>query len=132
MACIYSEDADAPVVEIRIVGRVTQHDIDEILPKVEAFIAQNGRIRLLEIIEKFDGADASTMLDGLRFDMENLRNITHSAVVSDIGWIGFMTRAAGMVMPITIRLFGMDQVEAARAWAREVESDVSLGSPSAA
>ncbi len=121
MACIYTEDDTDPIVELRIVGRVTQHDMDEILPKLEAFIARHGTIRLVEIIEKFDGFDPTTVLDGLKFDLNHLTDVTHAAVVSDIGWIGVMTRAASMVMPISLRVFTMDELQEARDWARDVD-----------
>lgn len=121
MACSYSEHASEPVAEIRVVGRVTQHDMDELLPKLEAFIKRHGSIRFVEIIEKFEGFDPTTILDGLKFDLNHFSDVTHAAVVSDIGWIGVMTRAASMVMPITIRAFTMDELENAREWARTAD-----------
>ena len=121
MACIYTEHATQPVVEIRVVGHVTQHDMDEILPKLEAFIRRHGTIRIVEVIETFEGFDPTTVLDGLKFDLNHLTDVTHAAVVSDIGWIGVMTRAASMVMPVTIRVFTMDELDEAREWARTAD-----------
>ena len=121
MACIYTEHATQPVVEIRVVGHVTQHDMDEILPKLEAFIDRHGTIRIVEVIESFEGFDPTTVLDGLKFDLNHLTDVTHAAVVSDIGWIGVMTRAASMVMPVTIRVFTMDELDEAREWARTAD-----------
>lgn len=117
MACLYSEHDTLPVAEIRVLGRVTQHDMDEILPKFEDFIARHGTIRIVEVVERFDGFDPTTILDGLKFDLNHLRDVTHAAVVSDIGWIGVMTRAAAMMMPVAVRMFTMDQIDEARAWA---------------
>lgn len=119
MSCIYTEDPELPVAELHVLGRVTQHDMDEILPKLEAFIAKHGKIRIVEVIEKFEGFDPTTMLEGMRFDINHLTDVTHAAVVSDIGWIGMVTRASAMLMPITVRMFPMSELEAAREWARE-------------
>ncbi len=118
MSCIYTEDQSLPVAEIQVLGRVTEHDMDEILPKLEAFIEKHGTIRIVEVIERFEGFDPTTVLDGVKFDIKHLRNVSHAAVVSDIPWIGFMTRAASTVMPLTVRTFSMADLEAARAWAR--------------
>ncbi|AZQ65807.1 STAS/SEC14 domain-containing protein [Silicimonas algicola] len=118
MSCIYTEDKSLPVAEIQVLGRVTEHDMDEILPKLEAFIEKHGTIRIVEVIERFEGFDPTTVLDGVKFDIKHLRNVSHAAVVSDIPWIGFMTRAASTVMPLTVRTFAMSDLEAARAWAR--------------
>ena len=118
MACIYSEDPDAPVVEIRVLCRLTQHDMDEILPKLDAFIDRHGDIRLVETIDRFDGADTGAILDGLKFDYVHLRHITHAAVVSDIGWVGVVTRAASMIIPVSVRTFPLSERNAALDWAR--------------
>ena len=117
MACIYTEHETAPVAEIRVIGRVTQNDMDNVLPKLEALIQKHGAIRIVEVIEKFEGFDPTTVLDGLKFDYNHLTDVTHAAVVSDIAWIGVMTRASSLVMPVSIRTFAMDQLEDARAWA---------------
>lgn len=121
MACIYSEDSALPVAEIRVIGRVTQHDMDEILPKLEAFINRHGTIRLVEVLESFDGFDPTTILDGIKFDLNHLTDVTHAAVVSDIPWIGMMTRASSMVLPVSIRVFPMAEIQAARNWARTAD-----------
>ena len=125
MSCTYSEDPKLPVAELRVTGRVTQDDMNVILPKLEAFIARHGKIRIVEVIEHFEGFDPMTMYDGMRFDIAHLTDVTHAAVVSDIGWIGMVTRAAAMMMPVTIRMFGMDQIDMARDWARSPD-DASL------
>ena len=121
MACKYTEDATDPVVEIEVIGRVTQNDMDHIIPKLEAFIEKHGTIRMVEIVDSFEGFDPTTILDGMKFDLNHLTDVTHAAVVSDIGWIGVMTRAASMVMPVTIRAFTMDELDTAREWARTAD-----------
>jgi hypothetical protein len=121
MSCTYTEDPVLPVAELHVLGRVTQDDMKEILPKLEAFIARHGKIRIVEVIENFEGFDPATMLDGIKFDIAHLTDVTHAAVVSDIGWIGFVTRATAMMMPLTVRMFEMDQLQKARDWARQPE-----------
>lgn len=116
MACIYTEHAKLPVCEIRVVGRVTEHDMDEIVPKLEAFIDKHGTIRLIEIIERFEGFDPTTVFDGMKFDIKHISDVTHAAIVSDMPWVGFMTRAAAMMMPITVKMFTMNELDQARAW----------------
>lgn len=116
MSCVYTEHPTEPVIEIQVYSRVTQNDMDKILPQVEAFIAKHGTIRMVEVIEKFDGFDPGSLMDGLRFDMAHLKDVSHVAVVSDRGWIGMMTAAAAAVLPVTIRIFSMEELDAARDW----------------
>lgn len=121
MACTYIEHEVLPIVEIRVIGRVTEHDMEEILPKLEAFIDKHGTIRLLEVIERFDGFDPTTILDGMKFDLKHITDVTHVAVVSDVPWVSFMTSAAAMVMPITVRVFGLAHIDEARKWLERPE-----------
>ena len=121
MACMYSEHDSAPVVEIRVVGRVTEHDMDEILPKLEAFIRKHGKIRMIEVVERFDGFDPITILDGMKFDIKHMTDVSHVAFVSDIPWISFLTGAVAAVSPVVLRTFSENELEAARAWALEPE-----------
>ena len=116
MACIYTEHDTLPVVEIRVVGRVTEHDMDQIIPRLETFIGRHGSIRLLEVIERFEGFDPATVLDGMKFDIKHLKDVSHAAIVSDIPWVGIVTSAAAMVMPLTIRAFPGDKEDDARTW----------------
>lgn len=125
MACIYTEDDTKPVVEIRVIGRVTQHDMDEVLPKLTAFIERHGKIRLVEVVEKLDGFEPSTILDGIRFDFQHLKNITHAAVVTDLGWIGVFTRAASLIMPVSLRVFSLSEVDDARTWAATADLETA-------
>ena len=117
MACIYTEHDTAPVAEIRVIGHVTEHDMDTVIPKMEAFIARHGTIRLVEVIERFEGFDPTTIFDGIKFDIKHMKDISHAAIVSDIPWISFMTNALAMVSPVMVRTFALDDVDAARDWA---------------
>ena len=119
MACIYTEHETLPVAEIRVDGHVTEHDMDEILPRMEAFIERHGTIRIIEVIERLEGFDPTTILDGMKFDIKHLRNISHAAIVSDIPWVSFMTTAVALVMPVTVRMFPMSRTDEARRWAED-------------
>lgn len=125
MACLYTEDETAPVVEIKVLGRVTENDMNQILPKLEAFIDKHGTIKMVEVIEKLDGFDPSTILDGLKFDAKHLSDISHVAIVTDIPWVGFMTSVADVFMPVVVRRFDMNKIEEARDWVRTAERSVA-------
>ena len=117
MACFYTEHATAPAAEIRVVGNVTQHDMDSIIPRLKEFMSRHGTISIVEVIEGFDDFDPVTVFDGLEVDQEGLRDVTHAAVVSDVHWIGILSRAASRILPVSVRTFTMDQLDEARIWA---------------
>jgi hypothetical protein len=119
MPCHYSENPDQKSVEIVVEGRVTQDDMEAILPKMQAFIDTHGTVKMVEVVKDFGGFDPSVIWPGIQFDIKNLRHISHVAIVSDIGWISPISKAAGAVMSTRLRTFDMAELEDARAWIRE-------------
>lgn len=116
MSIIYTEHPTLPVVEITVLGKVTAQDFDTFVPRMEAFLERHGEVRFIEIVKEFKGFDWSSVWDGIKFDFKHMHQFTHVAVVSDIGWIGPMSRAFSRVSPVTLRTFALDEVDAARAW----------------
>lgn len=117
MALVYKENPDTKTLEIHVDGKISHEELESVMNRMDAFIQTHGTVKLLESIITFKvGMDASMLWDGLKFDMKNIRHISHCAVVSDIGWISPMSKAAGAFVSTKLRTFKMDEIEAARAW----------------
>ena len=116
MTIQYSEDPETRTVELTVADRITHEDYDAVADRLQAFIDTHGTIRLIEVIETLEGFDPAMIWPGIKFDMKNLRHISHVAVVSDIGWIGPVSKAAGAVLTTKLRTFDLADVEAARKW----------------
>ncbi|MBI6629652.1 SpoIIAA family protein [Pontibaca salina] len=121
MPLTYREDDTHKLVELEVHGKITKADYDEVIPKVQAFIDQHGTIRLLEVVEDFSGFEISVLWPGIKFDIQNLKHISHVAVVSDTGWIGALAKAAGSFMSTKLRTFDLSELAEARAWIRKPE-----------
>ena len=122
MPITYAEDPDAPIVEIWVSGKVTLDDFNEIAPKVQAFIDRHGTIKLIEVIEDLKGFEISMLLPGIKFDIQNLRHISHVALVSDIAWMSPLTKAASALMSTQLRTFDLADLGEARNWIRSSTS----------
>jgi len=116
MTIAYHEDDDTRVAEIRVGGKITTEEYDRAVMPLQEFIDRHGTVKLLEIVDSFGGYDPSLIWEGLKFDFRNVRHISHVAVVSDIGWIGPVSKAAGALLPTRLRTFGMDELGTARDW----------------
>lgn len=116
MTVTYSENDATRTAEIKVSGRITDQDYQEAVTPLQAFIDKHGTIKLIEILESFEGFEASVIWQGIKFDIKNLKHISHVAVVSDIGWVSPLTKAAGAFMSTKLRTFDLDQVDAARDW----------------
>ena len=122
MGVTYKEHLIEPVVEITVNGVVTEKDMDDMIPQLEEFILRHGKIRLLEIVKEFDGFEVSLIWTRMSFNLEHLSQITHVALVSDIGWLTPVTKAAAAISSVQLRSFQMDELEAARAWLSHPEA----------
>ena len=105
--------------EFTVSGKVTEADFDALSKPLEDFVATHGKIKLLEIIEDFQGFDPMMLWKGMKFDTKIIPHISHCAVVSDMGWISPLTKAAGAFMATKLRTFDLDELDAARAWLAE-------------
>ncbi|QFT82221.1 hypothetical protein FIU89_16460 [Roseovarius sp. THAF27] len=116
MTVEYEEDAETKTVELTVAGKVTREDYDRIVDRMQGFIDTQGTVKLIEVIESLDGFAPSVIWPGIKFDFKNLRHISHVAVVSDIGWIGPVAKAAGALVSTKLRTYDLDDLDAAREW----------------
>ena len=119
MTTTYKEDPVHIIAQLVVDGKVRHEDFNNIAVQLENFIEKQGRIKLLEEIRTLEGIDASMVWEGIKFDIKNLkhiRHISHCAVVSDIGWLSPISKAAGAFISCKIRTFTLDQIDEARAW----------------
>lgn len=120
MATEYVEYPEDRTVELRVEGRVSAEDFENIAGRMEAFIRQHGKVKIIEVVHDFDGFDMSILRDAIDFDREHLKDFTHCAVVSDSGWIGPFARLMSQFLDMELRVFRMEELERAREWLREV------------
>ena len=122
MTTTYKEIPEQKTAEIIVDGKVTKEEFDRIAGQLHKFIEAHGTIKFLEVIQNFKGFDPSVIWDGIKFDMQHLRFISHCAVVSDIGWISPISRAAGAFMSTKLRTFSLGQLDEARQWIKSPDT----------
>ncbi|MGN7438645.1 MAG: STAS/SEC14 domain-containing protein [Alcanivorax sp.] len=116
MTTQYIEHPAIKTIEIVVDGKVTKEEFHEISPKMEAFIEEHGKIKIIEIIKNFAGFDIAVLGEGLMFDMKHLKNFSHCAVICDGGWVGPFTRTIAPFFSVDIRTFAPHEEDVARMW----------------
>lgn len=111
-------DEATGVVELEVDGTVEHGEYDAAVAALEAAIARDGKARVVEIVRSFTGMDASLWWHDVTWGFSNISKFARVAVVTDSGWIGPLTRAVAALMPSEVRVFGLADLEEARAWAR--------------
>ena len=118
MSLSYHEDPDTKTVEFTVRGKLTKDDYERVVTPMQAFIDTHGSVRVIEVVESFSGFDPAVLIPGIQFDLKNLSHISRVAIVSDSGWFSPLVRAASALTAVEMRMFGMEDLEAARHWAR--------------
>lgn len=115
----FEADMDAGVIEFTVDGEVTRAEYDAAVDAMEAVIARHGGIRALAVVRDFAGMELAAWWKDLSWGVGHMTKVRRIAVVTDIGWIAAAARGTGWMMPGEHKVFGPDEVEAARAWIRE-------------
>lgn len=79
----YKEYDNAQAVEIVLRGRVSTEEFDAIAKKIESFIARHGKVRVLEVIEDFQGMDAAAFWHDVKFSLRHLHDVSRLAIVTN-------------------------------------------------
>jgi hypothetical protein len=110
---------DNGLVEITVDGKVSRQDFDDVAARLEAHIARNGKVRVLEQVKSFGGIEPAAFWADLRFSLRHLADFSRCAVVSDKRWIETLATGINKLVACEIRHFAPSQLAAARAWLRE-------------
>lgn len=114
------QDMPAGVSGIRISGRVTAEDFDRFRPTLDRML-NSDEIRFVEVIgPDYEGFGSGGLLADVKQGFTTLKHIRafrRTAIVSDTQWIAHAVHAMGWMIPGELKLFGMDELDAATAWA---------------
>ena len=113
---------DAPgVLAFVIVGRLTRADYRGVLlPPILKVIANGEEIRVLVVLEGFQGLEAGGLLEELKAAasvgsaQDSLRS--YFAVVTDADWVRRSIALFGWLVPGDIRVFTSDRRAEAETW----------------
>ncbi len=112
----YREIDNAKTAEIRIAGKVSTEEFDNVAGKLEAFIERHGEVRLMEIFESFEGMDARAFWHDIRFSLRHLRDFDRCAVVCEATIFDLWSELVAPFTKCEVRQFKPDQLDEARAW----------------
>ncbi|HYJ58291.1 MAG TPA: STAS/SEC14 domain-containing protein [Methyloceanibacter sp.] len=112
----YKEYDNAQAVEIVLKGRVSTEEFDSVANRLEAFIARHGQVRVLEIVEDFEGMDATALWHDIKFSLRHLKDFSRVAVVAHPDTHHLWSALAAPLMSCTVEHFAPGEEDAARDW----------------
>ena len=113
-----TETADENLIEVTLTGKLTAADYEAFTPRTEALLERFGKVRMVVILRDFHGWTAGALWEDVKFDAEHFADVDRLAVVGDSAWERGMTVFCKPFTTATVKYFDLEEVDAARAWAR--------------
>lgn len=106
------------VVAIRAVGIITGEDYREtLLPLVEEKLKEHDMLKLLFVMgDEYATFDGDAAWEDTKFEMKHLRDFSRIAVVTDVNWVARTMKIFAPIMPYTLQVFPMAELEEAKSW----------------
>lgn len=118
------EIANGKVIQIALQGKLTKEAYEEFVPLTEQRIQEFGKIRMLVVLNDFEGWDMGALWEDIKFSAKHFRDIERLAIVGESKWEKGMANFCRPFTKAEIKYFEHAELEAAQAWIG-VESDNS-------
>lgn len=112
----YKEMDNLAAVEIEVSGRLSTEEFDRVADKLEAFIKRHGKVRVLEVIQDFEGMDAEAFWHDLKFSLRHLRDFSRCALVTNERFFSLLSAVAEPFLDCEVQYFRPEEIEEARDW----------------
>lgn len=114
-------DMPEGVTGIRVSGRLRGDELREIKPAVKDLF-ETGEIRIVEVIAPdYEGFGPGGLVEDLKLGFGTVlphhSAFKRIAVVSDKEWVAHTLHALAWMVPGELAVFGLDELERAKAWA---------------
>ncbi len=114
MMRIKEQDKDALTLEVS--GTLTREDYAEIVPRLEALIEQQGKLRALVELNEFEGWRPTALVDELRFDIRHRSDIERVALLGEGKAEKALAKVAAPLFSGEVRFFPKEQIIEAKTW----------------
>jgi hypothetical protein len=109
------------VIGLEAVGTVHSDDYKTVLvPAVEAAIAAGHKVRMVFVCgADFEGFSSGAMWQDAKLGTEHLLAFERCALVTDVDWIRHLTGGFTWLIPSMVKLFHVNEMDAAVEWIAE-------------
>ena len=114
------QEPSGQILVLEIEGKLEHADYEELVPRLETWLAEHGSIRCLIDMRGFHGIELRAIWDELRFDLRHGGDIERCAVLGDRRWEAGMTKLSkALFRSAEIRYFGDGERGLALEWLRD-------------
>lgn len=106
------------VLGIEISGKLTHEDyINGFIPLFDEKLEKHEPLKVICVIgDDFNGMELAAMWDDATYGIKHWRDISHMAVVSDMGWMKSMMAVFSPFYPGELRSYSLAELDKAKDW----------------
>jgi hypothetical protein len=112
-------ESDDRIIKIIVTGTLCTNDYDDFLPDIERLIKQHGKVRVLVMMEGFNGSAVGDLWADIKFDVRHFSDLERIAMVGDKSWEKWMAWFCKPFTTASIRRFDMSELADAKIWIEE-------------
>jgi len=105
-----------PTLGFEFSGRLGDKDYQEFVPRIDAAIAEFGKVDILIHFHSFDGWDLAGFWRDLRFTTHHYSKVRRFAIIGESAWQNALTQLARPLTGATVRYFSEAQSDEAWNW----------------
>ena len=106
------------VLGFEVEGELHRDDYETtLIPAIEQQAAAGDGLRVVLLIQEWDGASAGAAWDDLKLGVEHFSQWKRMALVTDEDWVARLTSAFGWLIPGEVKTFPLAERDAAISWA---------------
>ena len=98
-SCTKSLRTEGNVVTVRVSGKLTQKDYDDLIPAWKKVIAKHGSMRMLFVMHDFHGWEPKAAWEDFSFDRAYSEEVERVAMVGEKSWQKWMTKIGSVFRP---------------------------------
>lgn len=109
----------AKSIGFKLSGKLHDEDYKTFVPRVDAAIAEAGKVRLLAEFHDFKGWDAHALWDDIKFATTHCTKIERIALVGEKKWEEWMAKVCKPFTMAKVKYFDAGEIDAAWKWLDE-------------
>ncbi|MEM9365773.1 MAG: STAS/SEC14 domain-containing protein [Planctomycetota bacterium] len=107
------------ILGFKMSGKLHDEDYKTFVPRVDAAIAEEGKVRMLAMFHEFEGWDAHALWDDIKFATTHCTKIDRIALVGENCWQEWMAKVCVPFTAAQLRYFDASEVDGAWDWLAE-------------
>jgi hypothetical protein len=107
---------DENTVELDMQGEVTADDYKKIVPQLQKYFTERGKMKFLIVIDRVRSFSLGAVFQDIKLDLQNLKNIGPTAIVGDKKSQEVLTKVIDVIFPEKVEFFQDNNIHGAQEW----------------